>query len=111
VKQTKTMYERDAIMIVAVHHMIKNPEKWEQSVKHIMALAEQGRLPQGLKGLMFLPGMDGHRADCVWEANSMESLKSFLDGENGSAAKNEYFQVDDASAFGLPAHSELHHAA
>jgi len=98
-------------MIVAVHHMIKNPEKWEQSVKHIMALAEQGRLPQGLKGLMFLPGMDGHRADCVWEANSMESLKSFLDGENGSAAKNEYFQVDDASAFGLPAHGELHHAA
>ena len=41
----------------------------------------------------------------------MESLKSFLNGENGSAAKNEYFQVDDASAFDLPAHGELHHAA
>jgi hypothetical protein len=105
------MYEKNTIMIISVHHMIKNPEKWEQSVKHIMALSDQGRLPQGLKGLMFLPGMDGHRADCIWEATSMESLKSFLDSENGSAAKNEYFQVDDASAFGLPAQRELHHAA
>ena len=98
-------------MIIAVHHMIKNPEKWEQSLKHITELSDHGRLPKGLKPMMFLPGMDGHRADCVWEANSMESLKSFLDGENGNAAKNEYFQVDEASAFGLPAHGELHHHA
>ena len=98
-------------MIVSVHHMIKNPEKWEQSVKHIMELSDQGRLPKGLRGLMYLPAMDGHQADCVWEANSMESLRSFLDGENANAARNEYFQVDESSAFGLPAHSELHHAA
>jgi len=98
-------------MIISVHHLINNPDRWEQSTKRIMALAEHGELPKGLKGLLFLPGMDGHKADCVWEANSVESLKDFLDREIGSGAKNEYFQVDDAAAFGLPAHTELHHAA
>jgi hypothetical protein len=58
---------------------------------------------------MFLPGMDGHKADCVWEANSVEALQIFLDREIGSGATNEYFQVDDASALGLPTHTEMHH--
>ena len=96
-------------MIISVHHMILNPEQWERSIKRITGLADKGLLPKGLKGLLFLPGMDGHRADCVWEADSIESLKTFLDRESGSGAKNEYFQVDDTSAFGLPVHGELHH--
>jgi hypothetical protein len=98
-------------MITSVHHLINNPDRWEQATKRIMALSENGKLPQGLKGLMFLPGMDGHRADCVWEANSLEGLQVFLDREIGNGAKNEYFQVDDATAFGLPVHTEAHHAA
>jgi hypothetical protein len=98
-------------MIIAVHHLINNPDRWEQAVKRIMALSENGDLPKGLKGLAFLPGMDGHKADCVWEANSMESLQVFLDREIGTGAKNEYFQVDDATAFGLPAHTEMHHTS
>jgi len=105
------MYERDTIMIIAVHHMINNPDRWEQATIRIKALSDQNQLPKGLKGLMFLPGMDGHLADCLWEANSLEGLKDYLDREIGSGAKNEYFQVDEASAFGLPAHGELHHAA
>jgi hypothetical protein len=55
--------------------------------------------------------MDGHKADCLWEADSLEALKRFMDRETGNGAKNDYFQIDDASAFGLPAHTELHHAA
>lgn len=98
-------------MIIAVHHIINNPDRWQQATIRIMTLSEHGNLPSGLKGLLFLPGMDGHLADCVWEANSMETLKRFLDIEIGNGAKNEYFEVDDASAFGLPAHGELHHDA
>jgi len=97
-------------MIIAVHHVINNPDRWEQSVKRIMALSDNNDLPKGLKGLMFLPAMDGHKADCVWEANTIESLQNFLDREIGTGATNEYYQVDDASAFGLPAHKEIHHA-
>ena len=98
-------------MHIAVHHLITNSQKWEQASKHIMELSEQGKLPPGLKGLMYLPAMDGHKADCLWEADSLEALKRFMDRETGNGAKNDYFQIDDASAFGLPAHSELHHAA
>lgn len=98
-------------MIISVHHTINNPDRWEQATIRIKTKMEHGELPPGMKGLMFMPGMDGHKADCVWEANSLESLQDFLDRETGSGAKNEYFQVDDASAFGLPAHGELHHAS
>ena len=98
-------------MHITVHHKITNPQKWEQASKNIMALAEQGLLPQGLKGLMYLPSVDGRNADCVWEANSVEALKSFMERETASGAKNEYFQIDDAKSFGLPSRVEMRKAA
>ena len=69
-----------------------------------MAKIEQGKLPQGLKGLMYLPSTDGRRADCVWEAPSIDALKQFLDGQTGAAAKNEYIPIQTDAAFGLPTH-------
>jgi len=74
-------------------------------------MLEQGRLPQGLKGLMYLPGTDGRKADCVWEAQSLDALKNFLDREIGTAARNDYFQINTAAAFGLPGQEELRKAA
>ena len=98
-------------MHITVHHKITNPKKWEQASNNIMEMAEQTRLPQGLKGLLFLPSVDGRNADCVWEAPSVEALKGFIDRETGSGAKNEYFQINDTMAFGLPGHEELRKAA
>jgi len=89
-------------MYVSVHHTITDPQKWDQTTRNIMAMTEQGRLPEGLKGLMYLPATDGRRADCVWEANSVEALRKFLDGQTGTAARNEYIQIKAESAFGLP---------
>jgi hypothetical protein len=96
-------------MIIAVNHVVKNPDRWEQATKRIKALSDNNDLPKGLKGLIFLPAMDGHTAVCVWEANSVEALQTFIDREIGTGAKNEYFQVDDTTAFGLPIHTEAHH--
>ncbi len=98
-------------MHVAVHHTITDPQRWEQVTQNMMAMVEQGRVPQGLKGLMYLPGTDGRRADCLWEANSLEALRSFLDRETGSAARNDYFQINSAAAFGLPGQEALRKAA
>ena len=89
-------------MYVSVHHTITDPQKWGQTAQNIMAMTQQGRLPQGLKGLMFLPSVDGRRADCVWEANSVDTLKNFLERETGTAARNEYIPIKADSAFGLP---------
>jgi hypothetical protein len=98
-------------MYVSVHHSINDTQKWDQVTKNMMAMMEQGRIPQGLKGLMYLPGTDGRKADCVWEANSMEALKTFLERETGSAARNEYIPINDKQAFGLPGHEELRNVA
>ena len=98
-------------MLVSVHHTITDRQKWEQITKSMMTLLEQGRLPQGLKGLMYLPAADGAKADCVWEAQSLETLRSFLDREIGTAARNDYFQINTEAAFGLPGQEEMRKAA
>ena len=89
-------------MFVTVHHQIRDSKQWANSTKHIIEMMEQGKLPKGLKGLMFLPSADGRQADCLWEADSVEHLKSFIDEETGSAAKNEFIRLNDRDALGLP---------
>ena len=89
-------------MIVAIHHNITDPGKWEEITSKIGPMIEEGRLPEGVKPLFYLPGMDGRKADCVWEAHSVEDLKRFLEPLTSSAARNEYFQINAEQAMGLP---------
>ncbi len=89
-------------MIVAIHHTITDPKKWEESVHKIGPMIEEGRLPQGLKPLFFLPDTDGRKADCCWEVASMEDLKRFVEPLTSTGAKNEYWQVNAEQAMGLP---------
>ncbi len=98
-------------MYVSVHHIITDTRKWEQITQKMTTAVEQGKLPQGLKGLMYLPGTDGRKADCLWEAQSVDALKTFLDREIGNAARNEYFQINAHAAFGLPGQEERRKAA
>jgi hypothetical protein len=103
--------ERYTSMHVSVHHDITDSQKWDQLAQKMTAMVEQGRLPQGMKGLMYLPSADGRKADCLWEAPSVESLRSFLDRETGSAARNDYFPINSAAAFGLPGQQAMRKAA
>jgi len=48
------------------------------------------------------PSEDGARAVCVWEAGSVEDVRSFVDSATGDLSRNEYFPVADAQAIGLP---------
>jgi hypothetical protein len=98
-------------MHVVIHHQISDPMKWERSEKNIMAMIEQRRLPAGLKPLEYLPSVDGRKADCVWETPSLGALQKFIDGETTGAARNEYFEVKEAAAIGLPKGEELARAA
>ena len=98
-------------MHIAIHHTITDPQKWEQVTKRMTTLLEEGRVPQGLKGLLYLPGADGRKADCVWEAPSVDALKSFVDQEIGTAARNDYFEINSSAAFGLPGQEEMRKAA
>jgi hypothetical protein len=90
-------------MFITIHHSITDPKAWEQITSQIGPMIEQGRLPKGLKPLFYLPSTDGRRADCLWEADSSDSLKKFLEPLTSKAARNEYFQINAEQAFGLPA--------
>jgi hypothetical protein len=89
-------------MIVVIHHSITDSRKWGEVTSQIGPMIEQGRLPQGVKPLFYLPAKDGRKADCAWEANSVEDLKQFLEPLTSPAARNEYFQVNADQAMGLP---------
>ena len=110
-ESARNQKEKGMNMIVTIHHQITDPKKWEQVTQTMTTLMEQNRLPQGLKALMYLPAADGRRADCLWEADSLEHLKSFLEPQTGQAARNEYFQVNAQGAVGLPGQEEMRKAA
>ena len=89
-------------MYVAIHHTITDSQKWDRTAQNIMAMIEQGRLPEGLKALIYLPSVDGRKADCVWETNSVDALRRFIDRETGTAARNDYSTNTVEAAVGLP---------
>jgi hypothetical protein len=97
-------------MHAVIRHYINDPAKWDRTVKNIMSLIEQHRMPSGLKPLEYLPSADGRNADCVWEADSLGALQKFMDRET-SGARNEYFEVKVEAAIGLPKGEELARAA
>ena len=65
-------------MFVAIHHTITDSQKWDEVGKKLEPVIERGKLPQGIRLLFYLPSIDGRRADCVWETNSVDSLRQFL---------------------------------
>jgi hypothetical protein len=93
-------------MHAVIRHYISDPVKWDRSMKNIMSMVEQHRLPSGFKPLEYLPSVDGHNADCVWEADSLGALQKFIDRET-SGARNECFEVKSKAAICLPKSEEL----
>jgi len=88
-------------MHVAINHAISDPTKWDASVRNIMSMIDQHKLPAGLKPLQFLPSTDGRQANCVWEAVSLDQVRQFVEKQT-QGARNEYFQVKADAAIGLP---------
>lgn len=58
--------------------------------------------PQGVKALAYFPSVGHGLAMCVWYAESADSLRNYLDSLYRGLSLNEYFQVDESVALGLP---------
>ncbi len=95
-------------MIVGVYHSISDSRKFWEIAGQIEGVIKEGRLPKGVKALTFAPSTDGRRAFCMGEADSLSSLRSFLEPYTGSVARNEYFEVDTHKAEGLPQEMVAH---
>lgn len=89
-------------MHVGIYHTINDAQKWEQTTKSVMSKMESGTLPAGLKPVCFLPGTSQKFTFCVWQADSIDTVKKFIDRESGTSARNEYFEIDVKKAIGLP---------
>jgi hypothetical protein len=89
-------------MQVGIYHTINDAKKWEQTKQRVMSKIEGGTLPAGVKPVLYIPGINSKTTFCLWEADSIDSVKKFVDAESGTAARNEYFEVDAKNAIGLP---------
>lgn len=85
-------------MYVIVQHQVKDPEKF---------FADPGgvaqRAPAGVLGRIFCPSRDRTTAVCLWEADSVSSVRDYLDPVTAGVSENAYFEVGAEHAIGLPA--------
>ena len=83
-------------MFVVVEHTITNPDVFFGLVSRV------GEAPSGVKVLQFFPSISKDRAVCLWEANSVDALKGFLEPVSAASSRNTYYTVDSTKAIGLP---------
>ena len=86
-------------MHVVVQHRITDPEKFLS----MDAEEVSGGGPAGVQGRQFFPSEDGSAAVCLWEADSIQTLRDYLDPATAGVSENTYFAVDTQRAMGLPA--------
>ena len=84
-------------MYIVVLHKISDPKKfWET------AQASIPNLPAGIKVHCVLPNADGSKSVCLWEADSLDTVKNLIEDSVGDVSKNRYYEVNAESAIGLP---------
>ena len=85
-------------MYVVAMHRILDPEKFfSMDAEEVSAGG-----PPGVQGRMFFPNTDGSTAVCLWEADSIDSVRDYLDPATEGVAENTYFEVNAEVAMGLP---------
>ena len=83
-------------MFIVVEHRITNPEVFFGLASRV------AEAPSGINALQFFPSVNKDRAVCLWEANSVEALKGFLETLSAESSHNIYYAVDSTKAIGLP---------
>lgn len=83
-------------MFIVVEHAITNSDVF-------FGLASKvAEAPAGITAHQFLPSTNKDRAVCLWEAKSVDALKSFLEPLSTASSRNTYYAVDSTKAIGLP---------
>jgi hypothetical protein len=83
-------------MFVVVEHTITNADAFFGLVSRTT------ETPPGIKALQFFPSVSKDRAVCLWEANSVDALRGFLEPLSSPSSRNTYYAVDSTKAIGLP---------
>ncbi len=82
-------------MYVLVQHSISEPATFWSS-------ADPNTMSPDLKLHHTFPTPEGTHAVCIWEAESVEALRNFLEPLIGGVSRNEYFAVENREGFARP---------
>jgi hypothetical protein len=85
-------------MLVIAHHFVNNPEFWSTANK---VMAESG-VPENLKLHAVFPSTDGKTGTCLWEADTVADVQSWLNKTFSEYADNVTYEVNEAAAMGAP---------
>jgi hypothetical protein len=85
-------------MNIVAQHRIIDPEKF--SSMDAQAVADGG--PPGVELRQFFPPQDASAAICLWEADSLDAVRNYVDPATAGVTENSYFEVDEQRAMGLP---------
>jgi hypothetical protein len=80
-------------MYVVAIHSISDPRAF---------WAAQLDLPEGTTLPTAVPNADGTRGICIFESDSVDTVRNLVESAAGQISKNEYFAVDEQNAKGLP---------
>jgi len=76
--------------------MITDKVTWQAAAQKVIT-----NLPADIEAVYYLPSKDLTQATCVWKAESVETLKDYLENNIGVCSTNTYYIVDEPSAVGL----------
>ena len=87
-------------MIILVNHKINNPGAFWTSAQENLPNLPEANVKRVIQSL---PNADMTEATCLWEADSIESLNSYLRSKVGNTSTEIFYEVNTANAIGLPA--------
>lgn len=94
-----SMQTGGAAMYVTVIHTIHDPQKFWGTVEQVVST---GGIPDHLSVEVTFPDVSGGRAVCLWQADSVDAVRDFIEPAVGAVSDNEYFEVAAGNAVGLP---------
>ena len=84
-------------MFVAIYHEIHDRDLFKTKVN------QMAPPPDSLRRHQFFTATDLTKAACLWEAPSIDELRSYIDPSLEPASTQTYFAVYEERAVGLPA--------
>lgn len=87
-------------MIILVNHKISDPGAFWGAAQQSLPNLPEANVKRVLQAL---PNTDMTEATCLWEAESIGDLDSYLRSKVGSNSVETYYEVNTANAIGMPA--------
>jgi hypothetical protein len=84
-------------MYVVVNHAINDTTRFWATAESATA-----NLPAGFSVIHTFPSPDGRKAVCIWEADSVEAVRNFLDPATAGMAHNDYFESPNKEGMAMP---------